>query len=67
METQSLAVENMSCGHCVTRVKKALEAVSGIAVSDVQIGSARVEVHEPNAVDAAIRALDEAGYPARRV
>lgn len=65
MGQQALAIENMSCGHCVARVKKALEAVPGITVSDVQIGSARVEAREQDAVAAAIQALDAAGYPAR--
>ena len=65
MGQQALTIENMSCGHCVARVKKALDAVPGIVVDDVQIGSARVAEREPGALAAAIRALEDAGYPAR--
>ena len=32
MGQKALAIDNMSCGHCVARVKKALEAVPGITV-----------------------------------
>ena len=65
MEQKSLTIDNMSCGHCVARVRKTLEALPGVAVSDVQIGSARLAVQEPAVLAEAIRALDEAGYPAR--
>lgn len=65
MEQKALAIDNMSCQHCVARVKKTLEAVPGIAVTDVQVGSARVAVQAPGVLTEAIRALDEAGYPAR--
>jgi len=65
MEQRALNIEGMSCGHCVARVKKTLEAVPGVSVTDVQIGSARLALQDPSAVAEAIRALDEAGYPAR--
>jgi copper chaperone CopZ len=65
MEQRSLTIEGMSCGHCVARVKKTLEAVAGVTVSDVQIGSARLAIQEPAVLAEVIRALDDAGYPAR--
>jgi len=65
MEQKALTIENMSCGHCVARVKKTLEAVPGVAVTDVQIGSARFAVQGAGVLAEAIRALDDAGYPAR--
>jgi copper chaperone CopZ len=64
MEQRALSIEGMSCGHCVARVKKTLEAVPGVNVTDVQIGSARLAVEEAAALGEAIRALDDAGYPA---
>ena len=67
MEQQALAIDNMSCGHCVARVKKTLEAVPGVTVSDVQIGSARVEAREQDAVAAAIQALGRRGVSGARV
>lgn len=65
MEQRTLNIDGMSCGHCVARVKKALETVAGITVEDVQVGSAKVQAQDAAAVAAAIRAVDDAGYPAR--
>lgn len=61
---KTLRIEGMSCGHCVARVKKTLEGVPRLAVAEVQIGTARVDATEDATLDAAIRALDEAGYAA---
>lgn len=62
----TLAIDGMSCGHCVARVSKALTAVPGVAVDDVQIGRARVRF-DPGKTSVAniARAVDEVGYPAR--
>ena len=65
MERRTLSIDGMSCGHCVARVKKTLEAVPGVTVDEVAIGTARLGVEGETAVMAAIRALDDAGYPAR--
>lgn len=66
METLTLAIEGMSCGHCVARVSKTLTAVPGVAVDEVQIGRARVRFDPGTTSPADIaRAVDEAGYPAR--
>ena len=60
-----LAIEGMSCGHCVKSVRNALESIPGIQVNDVQVGSATVETDGTPASIAAIKAaLDDAGYPA---
>ena len=63
MKTQSLTIEGMHCGHCVTAVRKELDKVDGLTVEDVQIGKARVKVDETK-VDQNIvaKAIDEAGY-----
>jgi copper ion binding protein len=37
-----IAIEGMSCQHCVMRVKKAIDALKGVSNSDVQVGSAKV-------------------------
>ncbi len=62
---QSLAITGMSCGHCVARVRKTLEAQPGVHVHDVQVGSADVTLPEPTMLDAVIAALDDVGFPAR--
>jgi copper chaperone len=64
---QSLAITGMSCGHCVARVRKTLEAQPGVDVHDVQVGSADVTLPEPTMLDAVIAALDDVGFPARPV
>lgn len=57
----------MSCGHCVSAVTRAMAVVPGVAVKDVVVGSARIEVLNPAAAAAAIAAVDEAGFTARVV
>lgn len=61
----SLAIEGMSCGHCVARVSKALTGVAGIEVMSVSVGGAQLRVVNPASANAAVAALAEAGYPAR--
>jgi copper chaperone len=66
VEHLTLQIEGMSCGHCVARVSKALTAVPGVAVDDVQIGQASVRFDPALAsADAIARAVGDAGYPAR--
>jgi copper chaperone len=59
-----LAIEGMHCEACVQRVRKALEKVDGVKVSEVEIGSALVTTdaaHETAVLDA----IRKAGYQAR--
>ncbi len=44
MNTITLSISGMSCGHCVAGVRNAIEAVPGTVVRDVRVGSA--ESHE---------------------
>lgn len=46
MAETKIAIEGMSCQHCVMAVKKALGGVPGIFESNVQIGSAVVKYDE---------------------
>lgn len=64
--TVQLAIDGMSCGHCVARVKKSLEQVPGATVGEVEIGSATVDIDPAQtSPDALVKAVDAAGYPAR--
>ncbi|MCU0255940.1 MAG: heavy-metal-associated domain-containing protein [Vicinamibacterales bacterium] len=68
MDEKTLKIDGMTCGHCVARVKKALEGVPNLAVVKVDIGSAQVGAEKPGldaVLEAAIRALEEVGYAAR--
>lgn len=42
-KNETLQIEGMSCGHCVSSVKNALEATAGVAVEHVEIGKAQVQ------------------------
>lgn len=66
MEKLTLAIEGMSCGHCVGRVQQALAATPGVHVDDVSIGAASVSFDPALASPEQIaQAVDAAGYPAR--
>jgi copper chaperone CopZ len=62
MDATTITISGMSCGHCVTAVKKALAGVAGVEVQDVQIGTATVGVSSPAALAAANAAIEDAGY-----
>ena len=65
MTRVSLAVEGMSCGHCVGRVKKALTGLPGVDVRSVEIGRAEIDFDPTLQTLAAVTtALGAAGYPA---
>ena len=64
MTTLELTIDGMTCGHCVSSVKKALEAVDGVSNVVVELGKARLETDGDDRARL-IRALDEAGYAAR--
>ena len=65
MEHATLRVSNMSCGHCVGRVQKALSALSGVTVKAVKVGEAEVEFDPTlQSLAAVTAALHAAGYPA---
>ncbi len=65
METVTLHVEGMSCGHCINAVNKALHGVEGAKVVSVQIGRAVVETAPGGpSVDQLVAAVDAAGYDA---
>lgn len=63
----TLAIDGMSCGHCVQAVNKALAAVPGVTVRSVAVGSAVIEAADGWAAGKAVAALDEAGFPAKAV
>jgi len=63
MKETMIAIEGMSCQHCVMAVKKALGGVPGILESEVQIGSAAVKYDEGKVKKEEIeRKIEAAGY-----
>ncbi|GAB4417821.1 MAG: copper ion binding protein [Thermodesulfovibrionales bacterium] len=61
----TIRIDGMSCGHCVMRVKKAVEGIEGVAGADVKIGLAKVRFDEDRVKREDIeKAITEAGYKA---
>lgn len=58
----TLHIDGMSCGHCVKTVRSALEAVRGVEVVDVQIGSAEILAVSDEALEQAVSAVDDTGF-----
>jgi copper chaperone CopZ len=56
------SVEDMTCGHCVSRVTKAVKAVDSQAEIDISLRDKRVSVRTSAAQDAIAEAIQEAGY-----
>ncbi|HBL25456.1 MAG TPA: copper chaperone [Acidobacteria bacterium] len=67
MRQHTLQIDGMSCGHCVSRLQKALTRVSGVHVDQVDVGSARV-TYDPVAVpfQNLQKAVEDAGFDLRR-
>ena len=63
MKKITIQIEGMSCQHCVMRVKKALEGLSGISDLTVEVGSAQMTFDESKIQQADIEnAITKAGY-----
>lgn len=60
---QTLTIEGMSCGHCVSAVKEALGSLEGVRIEEVQIGHAVVETGSDSPSEQAFRtAIEEEGF-----
>ena len=63
METLTIPIKGMSCGHCVGAVSRALKAVAGVNNADVKIGAATVRFDPATATVAQLtHAVADAGY-----
>ena len=58
-------VDNMSCGHCVRTITKALQRLDPAAQVDVDLGTKRVVASGAFSAEAAIAAMAAEDYPAR--
>lgn len=59
------AVDNMSCGHCVASITRALRALDPQAEVRVDLAAATVEVEGRIDSGQAVAAMAAEGYPAR--
>ena len=64
--TKTLTITGMSCGHCVSHVKTALEGVEGVTAADVSLEGSRADLTLTTEVGDAvlIAAVEGAGYQA---
>lgn len=65
MEQTTIAIQGMSCSHCVAAVKGALHRLDGVDVQEVKIGMAQV-AYDPAAVtpERIAEAIADEGYAA---
>ncbi len=64
-QEQSFSVEGMTCQHCVQSVKKAVSALSGVSLVEVNLEAKKVTVLSDDGKvprQAIVRAIEEAGY-----
>lgn len=67
MAEVKLAIEGMSCQHCVMAVRKTLGGVPGVVESNVQVGSALVKYDESRVSRKDIEGwIEKAGYRVRK-
>ena len=57
-----LKVPDMTCGHCVSTVEKAIKAVDSTASVKTDLGTKTVTVETSAVPEAISKALDGAGY-----
>ena len=64
MNTTTVTVTGMTCGHCATSVREEIGEIAGVRAVDVDVDSGVVTIDSDAPVDAtAIKdAVEEAGY-----
>ena len=62
--TKTMKIEGMMCGHCEAAVKKALEALDGVASAEVshEKGSAVLTMSKNVEYSVLKKAVEDAGY-----
>ena len=55
-------IEGMSCNHCVSHVKEALEALNGVNVLDVNLDNKNAIIETEVENNVIINAIEEEGY-----
>ena len=60
-----LNIENMTCGHCVSRVTQAIKSVDSAAKIEVDLPRKYVRIASEYRLSDLTDAMAEAGYPAK--
>ena len=58
-----LQVENMSCGHCVGAVTRAVQAVDAAAKVEIDLATKSVKIDSASPLPPLKSAIADAGYP----
>ena len=69
IEQATLTAPDISCGHCVATVQKAVGALTGVQRVEASADTKQVAVaFDPNQIsmDRIEQALDDAGYPVQK-
>ncbi|MFP5505287.1 MAG: heavy-metal-associated domain-containing protein [Gammaproteobacteria bacterium] len=61
------SVENLSCGHCIATVTRAVQALDPMATLRADLATRRVWVSADVPTEDVVRSLTVAGYPATLV
>lgn len=64
MNETILHISGMTCNHCVMRVSKALQKISGVESAQVDLSKAEAIVHGSAQIEAIVAAVKDAGYGA---
>ena len=65
MERMTLKIGGMTCGHCITQVTEAFEAIDGVKLEQLSVGSATVSFDPAVASEERItQAIEDQGYAA---
>ncbi|WDZ52913.1 heavy metal translocating P-type ATPase [Acinetobacter vivianii] len=65
--TVELSIEGMTCASCVSRVEKALNAVTGVKTANVNLATERATINGTASIESLIAAIDKAGYDAKEI
>lgn len=57
-------IEGMTCGHCVSTLSRAIQAIDPAAKVNAQLGERMLSVSTSVAIDDVQRAIEAAGYSA---
>lgn len=60
-----LQVEHMTCGHCVSAVTRAVQAVDAAAKVEIDLASKTVRIDSNSALAPLTAAIADAGFPVK--
>jgi len=68
METKTLNIPSISCGHCVATIKRELSPMAGVQQVDGDVATKQitVTVNSPEVWAKIEKTLDEIGYPVKQ-